>query len=169
MNLQNAHKEVKEWMAAFGQETPEKSTKPKEDTIHLRTYLINEEVGEELLPALDELSILHDDEIYLKMLDSCGDSLFVIIGTLVAFGVNTQEVWNEIVKSNWTKFWTKTEVRRYLGDHPDSSLQFKATFQSDNSEARNYIALNENGKVIKSPSFTPPDLIRFLPKEPSSL
>jgi predicted HAD superfamily Cof-like phosphohydrolase len=96
MNLQNAHKETRDWMAAFGQETPEVAVVPTKEVLQLRYKLIDEEINKELLPGLDGLYFAlgeykkRDD--FLQTLDGLGDSLFVVIGTFVALGVDTQQV-----------------------------------------------------------------------------
>lgn len=175
MNLQNAHREMIEWMDAFGQDTPENPTIPSIEVMTLRTSLIEEETNE-AIDAIDPRfgGITRNYELAL---DGLGDSLFVIIGTLVALGVDTQEVWNEILKSNWTKFWTFLEIKEKFKvddrlsfvfiENKEEGLTASRRFSSSNYEARNWLVKNEKGKVIKSPSFTPPDLKRFLPKAPS--
>lgn len=209
MNLFNAHKECKEWMAAFGQETPEKFTEPDVKTRFLRARLVSEEMLETLQGLGYELTISktilsdpdHPDRPILskqtslepvqydnlETLDGLGDSLFVIIGTLVAFGVDTQLVWNEILRSNWTKMWTPKEVVEfgveetrieglmlakpfdYQINHNKHSFDLAwndrtVEHRAYNDTSRIWLCKNINGKVIKSPSFTPPNLKQFLPK-----
>jgi len=167
MNLQNAHKEMVEWMDAFGQDTPEEACIPPIEILKLRTRLIEEEVKEEVLPALDGLVYSRGEykkiDNFLETLDGLGDSLFVIIGTFVALGVDTQQVWNEILKSNWTKFWTSKEIQQ-LGKEYKAFKVVKTETQYD-INLRCWLVKDSIGKIIKSPSFTPPNLVKFLPKE----
>lgn len=176
MNLQNAHKEMIEWMTAFGQECPKEPCYPHQTILYLRERLISEEALE-TSNALDVLADkpLSEETTYQEVIDGCGDLLFVTIGTLVALGVDTQAVWNEILKSNWTKFWTWLEIQKEFNsydnpyithiEHENKNLSASRTFKSDNKEARNWLVKNHDEKVIKSPSFTPPNLQQFIPKE----
>ncbi len=173
MNLQNAHNEMVEWMRAFGQEVPQDKTIPSQSIINLRSKLIDEE-SMETTTELNRLhfSVKYNDpkncrESYVSILDGLGDLLFVTIGTLVSFGVDTQQVWNEILRSNWTKFWTPSEIR---GLDVDNDLNYAkwvitSVCRCSNDNTRCFLVNNSIGKVVKSPSFSPPNLYKFLPKE----
>lgn len=151
MNLQNAHKEMIDWMTAFGQECPNEPINPDVKTLKLRYSLISEEARE-----TTHAFLTYKGDI-IEILDGCGDLLFVTIGTLVALGVDTQAVWNEILRSNWTKFWNSVEITAITNEKWTID-PVETPFQ-----AKKFLVKNEIGKVVKSPSFSPPDLTRFIP------
>ena len=82
----------------------------------------------------DELSeaILADDRV--EMLDALIDILVVTIGALHSIGGDVEGAWNEVARSNFSKF-------------------------DDNG---NPIRNPDTGKVMKGPNFSPPSLAQFL-------
>jgi hypothetical protein len=144
MNLFNAHEDMVKWMAAFGQETPAEPCFPL-GTVDLRVKLI---------------------------LDGLGDSLFVIIGTFVALGVPTEEVYKEVCRSNWSKFWSGKEVKAANLDNTHTVFDFRLPnlkqgelADYSNDELKTFVVKNAAGKVIKSPSFSPPNFDKWIPKQ----
>lgn len=82
-------------MLKAGQECPNKITAPPKDVARLRIDLIQEE--------LDEL----DDAIgvdAVETADAIADLLVVVLGTAVACGIEIEPVFNEVMRSNMTKF-----------------------------------------------------------------
>jgi predicted HAD superfamily Cof-like phosphohydrolase len=69
----------------------------------------------------------------VEIADALTDLLYVIYGAQVAFGINGDECFEEVDNSNMTKITPEGEVLR-----------------------------NEHGKVIKPPSYRPPNLLRVL-------
>src|SRR5258706_10578638 len=61
----------------------------------LRKRLIEEEVGE-------LLGGIYDGDM-VATIDGICDSLFVILGTAIEFGIDIQPFWNEVCRSNMTK------------------------------------------------------------------
>lgn len=68
---------------------------PPEHVQRLRRKLICEEV-KELMDAIDD----NDLE---KIADSGGDSIVVILGTMIAYGIDLRPVWDEIWRTNMAK------------------------------------------------------------------
>lgn len=68
---------------------------PNEETKRLRHTLISEEV-EETLKAIRE-----DD--LTEIADGIADSIVVLLGTAVAYGIDMEPVWNEVHRSNMAK------------------------------------------------------------------
>lgn len=87
---------VREFMQLAGQETPDKPTLPSIPIQRLRAELIREELGE-LVGAF-----LSDDLI--EVADAIGDLLYVVHGTAVACGIDMEPIFNEIHRSNMSKF-----------------------------------------------------------------
>ena len=120
-NFQN----VKKFMQTFGQEVKEKNEFPNEKIIQLRYELIKEE--------LEELNQAIKDKDMKEIADALTDILYVTYGAGHAFGINLDQCFDEVQKSNMSK----------LG--------------SDGKPI-----YNESGKVMKGPSYFKPDLNKFL-------
>ena len=116
---------VKKFMETFGQEVKKKAEFPNEKITSLRYELIEEEL-EELKDAIDRKDIK-------EVADALTDILYVTYGAGHAFGINLDNCFDEVQKSNMSK----------LG--------------SDGKPI-----YNENGKVMKGPNYFKPDLNKFL-------
>lgn len=84
----------------------------------------------------EEFSELCDailDEDVIAIADALGDLAYVVYGAAVSFGVDLEKVTDEIHRSNMTKLWPGGDVRK-----------------------------NEDGKVVKPPTYSPADLERVL-------
>ena len=114
-------------MATFGQEVKTKSRFPNKDIVNLRIKLIEEEL-EELKEAIKEKDLL-------EVADALTDILYVTYGAGHAFGINLDECFDEVQKSNMSKL--------------------------DNNGKPIY---NEFGKVMKGPAYFKPNLKKFLKK-----
>ena len=80
---------------------------PEEDVIEFRKNLIIEEVVEELLYALDTKDIV-------KVADGIADSIYVLLGTALAFGIDMEPIWNEIHKTNMAKESSGDQVKKVI-------------------------------------------------------
>ncbi len=121
-------KQVREFCVAFNQTVNDTPTIPEDWVGELRKKLTKEECVTELHEGIDEKNLL-------KILDALCDSLYVIYGTAVAYGLDSvlDAAFNEVHESNMTK----------LG--PDGKPIY-----------------NEFGKVTKGPNYRPPDLRKFV-------
>ena len=115
------------FMSTFGQEVKKKSELSSEKTNSLRLSLIQEE--------LDELTKAIKEKDILEVADALTDILYVTYGAGHSFGINLDNCFNEVQKSNMSK----------LGK--DGKPIY-----------------NENGKVMKGPDYFKPDLSKFLIK-----
>jgi predicted HAD superfamily Cof-like phosphohydrolase len=156
MNLFDAHQDMVQWMKAFGQETPSEPCIPAQNIIDLRANLIEEEC-KEIIDALDVVNNAKFVDSFDEVLDGLADSLFVIIGTFVALGVPTEEVYKEISRSNWTKLWTLVEIDSCC----DKELIVTQVIPTSSNVEKSFLVKNSHGKIIKSPSFSPPDLSKW--------
>jgi len=116
---------VKKFMQIFGQEIKDKAEFPNEKIVQLRYELIREEL-EELNQAIKERDLK-------EVADALTDILYVTYGAGHAFGIDLDNCFDEVQKSNMSK----------LG--------------SDGKPI-----YNENGKVMKGPNYFKPDLNKFL-------
>jgi len=68
---------------------------PPQEVANLRYSLVDEEV-EELLEAIDSGDLV-------AIADGAADSIVVIIGTCVAYGIDLRPIWEEVLKTNMAK------------------------------------------------------------------
>lgn len=130
---------VEEFMMTFGQDVPGISRMPKPEVQNLRFRLIDEE-AQELAAATD----------LVEYLDAVGDLLYVVYGAALAAGFTSQQVDDalaEIHRSNLSKLWSEDE----LTNVPADARALPA------GEGR-WIVRRNDGKVIKSPSYSPANL-----------
>ena len=113
------------FMKTFGQEVKNKAELGDEKLNQLRISLINEE--------LDELKTAIKDNNILEVADALTDILYVTYGAGHSFGVDLDQCFDEVQKSNMSK----------LGD--DGKPIY-----------------NEAGKVMKGPNYFKPNLSKFL-------
>jgi len=116
---------VGQFMKTFGQEVKNKPGLSSEKINNLRISLINEEL-EELKEAIKNNDLK-------EAIDALTDILYVTYGAGHAFGVNLDECFDEVQRSNMSK----------LGE--DGKPIY-----------------NEAGKVMKGPSYFKPDLSKFI-------
>lgn len=112
---------VENFMRAFGQEVKPVPELAEFNTAELRLDLINEEV-EELMTAVD------NDDI-VEIADALTDILYVVYGTGHAYGIDLDDCFDEVHRSNMSK----------LGE--DGKPLYR-----------------EDGKVLKGPDYFPPNL-----------
>ena len=117
--------QVKKFMQTIGQEIKENAEFPSERITKLRTDLIDEE--------LSELRIAIKNKNIREVADALTDILYVTYGAGHSFGINLDDCFNEVQRSNMSK----------LG--------------SDGKPI-----YNESGKVMKGPNYFKPDLSKFV-------
>ena len=116
---------VKKFMDTYGQEVKSKAEFPNKNIVKLRLNLIKEEL-EELQEAIKQ-------EDLLEVADALTDILYVTYGAGHAFGIDLDNCFNEVQKSNMSK----------LG-------------------ANEKPIYNQSGKVMKGPKYFKPNLKQFL-------
>lgn len=89
--------EVSRFMACAGQEVPSTPCIPPLPVQALRLRLHREE-------AVDELDHAFSSGDIVLVADSIADSLVVILGTAVACGIDIKPIFDEVMRSNMTKF-----------------------------------------------------------------
>ena len=116
---------VKTFMTTYGQDVKVSSSLSTDKINSLRISLINEEL-EELKQAISEKNLT-------EVADALTDILYVTYGAGHAFGVNLDQCFDEVQKSNMSK----------LGK--DGKPIY-----------------NEEGKVMKGPNYFKPNLSKFI-------
>lgn len=140
-------RDVERFMEICDQEVRKYPSLPSEEVKLLRIRLMVEELMGSTTPGVDETSgflllknksdelvqsILNNDLVGIA--DGLGDLLYVVFGTAAAFGINIQEVFDEVHRSNMTKPVWDEELQRW------------------------YIAKDEFGKGLKGPNYSPADI-----------
>ncbi len=116
---------VKTFMNTYGQDVKEKAEFPENKIVQLRIDLIEEELNE-LKEAIKNNDIV-------EVADALTDILYVTYGAGHSFGVNLDECFDEVQRSNMSK----------LGE--DGKPIY-----------------NENGKVMKGPNYFAPNLKKIV-------
>ena len=101
--LRDAQDAIEEFMAAAGQDVPLAPTIPSMDVMRLRHRLISEELHEFWL-AVDSVYAMTREGHLEQVADALADLLYVVIGTGVAYGIDLSPVFEEVHRSNMTKF-----------------------------------------------------------------
>lgn len=116
---------VKKFMQTFGQEVKNKAEFPEDKIVKLRYDLIAEELNE----LKDAIKTKNLNEVA----DALTDILYVTYGAGHAFGINLDNCFDEVQKSNMSK----------LGSNGKPIY-------------------NEQGKVMKGPNYFEPNLKKFI-------
>ncbi len=112
---------VGDFMEAVGQDVHMTPLKPDRDIVDLRLDLIQEE--------LEELEVGVGNDDIVEIADALTDLLYVIYGTGHAFGIDLDECFLEVHRSNMSKLGPDGRVLR-----------------------------REDGKILKPEGYFPPDL-----------
>ena len=94
--MKKEQQQVREFMLKAGQECPNSPDLVNISIRELRLRLINEELNELYI------ALKHEDKI--EVYDAILDLLVVTIGAANAFGMDLEPGWNEVMRSNMTKF-----------------------------------------------------------------
>jgi len=116
---------VKKFMDTYGQEVKSKAEFPNENIVKLRLNLIEEE--------LQELQEAIKQEDLLEVADALTDILYVTYGAGHAFGIDLDNCFDEVQKSNMSKLGADEKP-----------------------------IYNQSGKVMKGPKYFKPNLKQFL-------
>jgi predicted HAD superfamily Cof-like phosphohydrolase len=117
----------------------------------LRIKLIEEEVGE-TLTAMRERNLV-------EIADGLADSIVVLVGTALEYGIDLTAVWNEVHRSNMAKF---PECTNCAGTGVVSELlEHDRHCHSCNGRGTQLLR-REDGKILKPPGWTPPDIKKLL-------
>ena len=136
MNQTHPMELVREFMRTFQQYVPATPVMPDPVTQNLRYRLIDEE-AHELNEATDKV----------EYLDAVGDLLYVVYGAALAAGFSPHQVdaaFCEIHRSNMSKCWSDDETHSIPAD-------CRSTRVGDNR----HIVRRSDGKIVKSPSYSP--------------
>lgn len=94
---------VKDFMEKAEQYCPPDPTVPDLSVAMLRQRLIAEELHE-YWTIVDSLYAMNKEHLIEGAADAIADLLYVVLGTAVAWGIDIEPVFDEVHKSNMTKF-----------------------------------------------------------------
>ena len=191
--MTNEQQMVLEFMRTFGQTCPEGPCIPSLSVRILRAKLIFEEalelithglcVGIEIKsrPDGDWINIgeLEIEDIEFNqyghgdltlIADGCSDLKVVTIGTEVACGIDGKEIFEEVHRSNMSKMWTLPEYKsaNRLVDFSVTNVSSMNEDEMINSD-RCFLVKNKDGKVIKSPSYSPANIKSIIERQQARL
>ena len=155
--------QVAEFMRTFGQTTPHGASLPSSNTIQSRSNWLDEERNE-ILNAKD----------VIEYMDGVCDLLYVALGAAVEAGIDgstLEKMFSEVHRSNMTKLWTHEEIQAVrfgenvtsLGDCSGGRFDGHYTvINTGISDEKRFVVKRSDGKVVKSPSWSRPNLEQFI-------
>lgn len=177
--MTNEQRSIQEWMNQFRQETPASPAIPSLEVRRLRAKIVLEEALELIMALgigsisddfgcvidLEEVAIalkrpdcvLNEDMLpnLILIADGCADLRVVTVGTEVACGIDGERTMDEVMRSNFTKLWSENDLR--VADRTSTIIFVRAPRSGDKNE-RKWLVKDKDGKVIKSPSYSPPEI-----------
>jgi len=163
-------------MTLYNQEVKGRPEMPDAATRLLRARLVFEEAlefvrgcgcavtlsGEGGRAVTDEIVVAPDAKgtpDLVEYVDGCVDQLVVTYGALNAAGVRAQPAWDEVQRSNMSKAWPHCNVcDAVLEKGADGELKHPGERHGGTWQAVPRIHKREDGKVIKSPTYSPADV-----------
>lgn len=145
---------VTQFMKLMGQDVPDSILrKPSETLKNFRLKLIEEEVSElkEALSASDTVEIM----------DALGDILYVVYGAGAALGIDLDNIFGLIHKSNMSKICnTEEEVQKtiqWYENHPEKGYPNPVAEprDGDSEETLWVVKCGDTGKILKSVNYKP--------------
>jgi len=175
-------------MQLFNQQVKESPELPDPETRLLRARLVFEEAiefvkgcgctvslagssGEEQAAVIDNLGVNLDpnrEPDFLEYVDGCIDQLVVTYGALNAAGVQAQPAWDEVQRSNMSKAWPHCSVcDAVLVLDADQRLVHPEDASAHDGDWRAIPKIHRraDGKVIKSPTYSPANIRRVLDEQ----
>ncbi len=157
--MNQMQKQVEEFHQAFGVPVNQTPCELSDERRLLRAKLIMEEAEE----TMSTLGVYRNSKgvfcVDADGMDSVGtadglaDLLYVTFGACLEFGIDAQAVFDEVHRSNMSKAWHNDE----LVDMPKDCSEFEIKHPM-------YCVKRADGKIIKSPSYSPADIKSVLEK-----
>ena len=177
-------------MNQFNQQVKESPELPDPETRLLRARLVFEEAlefvkgcgctvtmkvagsnGERVTAVIDDIEVVPDPSgtpDFVEYVDGCIDQLVVTYGALNAAGVKAQSAWDEVQRSNMSKSWPHCSVcDAVLERGTGVELVHPEDANAHGGEWSPILKLHKrpDGKVIKSPTYSPADLKRVIEEQ----
>lgn len=159
LSNQTNYEKVLDFMKAFGQNlysTPQPHLiESNPGLTKLRLDLIQEEVK--------ELSDAIQQNNFVEVVDALADILYVVYGAGGAFGVDLDEAFDIVHKSNMTKLCkTEQEAKLTIEWYKENEQRYKDPAYRLSGDEKYWIVYDKaTGKVLKSINYTPANLTKF--------
>ena len=155
------YQQVREFMRAFRQRVPEAVTMPEIVDREMRDRLIREECEE-----------LYNANTPVEKLDAVIDLLYVVLGAGVDCGFTPEQVaagFSEVHRSNMSKMWDEFDLQ-FLSDESGIATYNRnpVTVETAPNSDRSIVRHN-SGKIVKSPSYSPANLLPILEEAKGAL
>jgi predicted HAD superfamily Cof-like phosphohydrolase len=175
-------------MKQYNQQVKESPELPDPETRLLRARLVFEEAlefvrgcgctvtktvagssGED--QVIDEIGVVLDANgtpDFTEYVDGCIDQLVVTYGALNAAGVKAQPAWDEVQRSNLSKAWPHCSVcDAVLVQNAGLELVHPEDANAHNGDWKPILKIHKrpDGKVIKSPTYSPADIKRVIAEQ----
>lgn len=151
-------KDVAEFHRAGVVPMPDKLDHPPNDRKRLRIALIEEEV-DETIDAIRAGNIV-------EVADGIADSIVVLVGTALEYGIDLTAVWNEVHRSNMAKFPLCQECFGEGSSEANADpieVRGPDSIPCEGCNGRGtQLILREDGKILKPETWTPPDIAGVL-------
>lgn len=127
--------------------------------------------GEEQAAILDQIGVVLDPNStpdFVEYVDGCIDQLVVTYGALNAAGVKAQPTWDEVQRSNMSKAWPHCSVcDAVLIKDAGAELIHPEAPSAHQGDWKPILRIHKrpDGKVIKSPTYSPADLKRVIDEQ----
>jgi len=121
--------------------------------------------------VIDDIGVVHDPNgkpDLPEYVDGCIDQLVVTYGALNAAGVKAQPAWDEVQRSNMSKAWPHCSLCDAVlerGAGPELVHPQDANAHHGDWKPILKIHKRPDGKVIKSPTYSPADLRRVIDEQ----
>ena len=152
MTLTNFEKVCDEFNTAFGVVNNTKAqpelftTDPK--LVEYRLSLVNEEV--------QELNDAIKNKDFVETIDALSDILYVVYGAFSAFGVNADQAFDLVHKSNMSKLCKNEEEALLTVDFYKKEGRYDSPDYRLSDDGKNYVVYNKNTKkILKSINYSP--------------
>jgi len=181
--MKTQQEQVADWMRKFGQEVRSSPTIPPLEERKLRAKLILEEALETCISLGVEMFSSYGVSVDLRELlmwvkspetywnaggtpeinniaDGIADSLVVQLGTAVACGIDIKPVFEEVMRSNHSKLWSDDNDldNDKVAEMKAQGCTFTLVAEHPECDISLYLCKDKDGKVIKSPSYSPANI-----------
>ena len=180
--LYRPQEDIAELMRQYKQEVKSAPEMPEAGTRLLRARLVLEEALEFVRACgctvsleggeavLERIAVVTDPggvPDLVEYVDGCVDQLVVTYGALNAAGVLAQPAWDEVQRSNMSKAWPHcSECDAVLELDGEGELAHPAgAAHGEGWTAVHRIHKREDGKVVKSPTYSPANLRRVIEEQ----
>jgi predicted HAD superfamily Cof-like phosphohydrolase len=143
---------VLEFNKAFGVTT---NTTSQYNLFDTDTKLVNYR-KELILEEVDELKDAIEKKDFVETIDALTDILYVVYGAFSAFGVNADEAFDIVQKSNMSKLCSSEEEAIQTVESYKSDSRYDSPAYRLSEDGVHYVVYNKNTKkILKSINYTP--------------